>query len=160
LPLFFDFFQERKLAYVRRDQRYVQALSDELARQYGEKVVQPIDDFVTECDRAQIARSRKEFDQRSIKKKKETEKIDAGGFLISKKARDKKRGERTCPVCNKFSFYFKDDIYMARYQCCENCFIVYVEGREERWKSGWRPNESASKTAAADHQRGSGGAES
>ena len=23
---------------------------------------------------------------------------------------------------------------------CQNCFIQHVEGREERWQSGWRPN--------------------
>jgi len=29
---------------------------------------------------------------------------------------------------------------MNKYNCCYNCFIQYVHGREERWKSGWRPN--------------------
>jgi len=29
---------------------------------------------------------------------------------------------------------------MNKYNCCYNCFIQYVHGREKRWKSGWRPN--------------------
>ena len=29
---------------------------------------------------------------------------------------------------------------MIKYECCWTCNIQYVEGREERWRSGWRPN--------------------
>lgn len=25
------------------------------------------------------------------------------------------------------------------YGCCIECFIEFVEGREARWKDGWRP---------------------
>jgi len=26
------------------------------------------------------------------------------------------------------------------YGCCVNCFIEFIEGREQRWKDGWRPS--------------------
>ena len=29
---------------------------------------------------------------------------------------------------------------MSKFECCFKCYIDYVEGREDRWKSGWRPN--------------------
>ena len=32
-----------------------------------------------------------------------------------------------------------DDLYMNKFDCCFNCYIQYVEGREARWHSGWRP---------------------
>ena len=34
-----------------------------------------------------------------------------------------------------------DDVYMSKFDCCEKCYIQFVEGREDRWKTGWRPNE-------------------
>lgn len=26
------------------------------------------------------------------------------------------------------------------YGCCIDCFIQFIEGREQRWKDGWRPS--------------------
>jgi len=49
------------------------------------------------------------------------------------------KGSRTCPVCETYSLDLSDDIYMSKYCCCFRCFIQYVEDREERWLSGWRP---------------------
>ena len=48
--------------------------------------------------------------------------------------------DRSCPICSSYSFSAKDDLYMTKFECCFNCYIQYIEGREERWKSGWRPN--------------------
>ena len=39
-----------------------------------------------------------------------------------------------------YSFKSNDDVYMSKFDCCEKCYIQWVEGREERWKNGWRPN--------------------
>ena len=38
-----------------------------------------------------------------------------------------------------------DDIYMIKYDCCYKCWAIWVEKREERWQSGWRPNEEDKK---------------
>ena len=47
--------------------------------------------------------------------------------------------KRACPVCETYSFQIKDDVYMNKFDCCFDCYIQWVEGREERWKTGWRP---------------------
>ena len=47
---------------------------------------------------------------------------------------------RTCPVCDAYSFDLKDNTYMKKFNCCKQCFFQWVEGREDRWKTGWRPN--------------------
>jgi hypothetical protein len=26
------------------------------------------------------------------------------------------------------------------YGCCIECYIFFIEGRPERWRSGWRPS--------------------
>ena len=61
------------------------------------------------------------------------------GFLISKNF-NKVKSTRECPTCNSYSFEYSDDVYFTKFGCCFNCYILYVEGREERWSSGWRPN--------------------
>ena len=66
-------------------------------------------------------------------------KVENDGFFVSKKLLNKE-SQRTCPVCNVYSFDMKDDIYMNKFECCYNCYIQYVDNREERWKTGWRPN--------------------
>ncbi len=61
------------------------------------------------------------------------------GFTVNTK-KSKTTSGRTCPVCSSYSFVGIDDLFMTKFECCFNCYIQYVEGREERWKSGWRPN--------------------
>jgi len=70
-------------------------------------------------------------------RKKTTEELP--GFLVKAK-KTRVEVDRTCPVCSSYSFSAKDDLYMLKFECCFNCYVQYVEGREERWKSGWRPN--------------------
>ncbi len=80
----------------------------------------------------------KEFYKREASKKTKNSKEKFKGFLISKKLLTKEN-ERECPVCESYSFSEKDDLYMARYECCFNCYVKWVDGREDRWLSGWRP---------------------
>jgi len=61
------------------------------------------------------------------------------GVFVSKKLL-KRESKRSCPVCNTYSFKSNDDVYMSKFECCEKCYIQWVEGREDRWKQGWRPN--------------------
>lgn len=68
---------------------------------------------------------------------KETKEVK--GILIKEK-KTSPVTDRNCPVCGSYSFTPKDDLYMTKFQCCFDCYIQYIEDREERWKSGWRPN--------------------
>tara|TARA_R100001015_G_C4551259_1_gene113072 strand:- start:18 stop:407 length:390 start_codon:yes stop_codon:yes gene_type:complete len=72
------------------------------------------------------------------------EKIEIDGVLISKKLFNKD-SNRNCPVCNAYSFDLRDDVYVTKFDCCYKCYIQWVEGREARWKSGWRPNQEEKK---------------
>ena len=76
--------------------------------------------------------------QNSIAEK--TEKIEVDGFLISKKLLNRE-SNRKCPICGIYSFDSRDDVYMNKFNCCHDCYIKWVEFREKRWLSGWRPNE-------------------
>jgi hypothetical protein len=76
--------------------------------------------------------------ERSFEEK--DDKVEQDGFLISKKLLNKDTTRRTCPVCKTYSFLKKDDVYMNKFKCCYKCYIQWVDNREERWLSGWRPN--------------------
>lgn len=68
-----------------------------------------------------------------------SEKVEVDGVLIPKKLLNRETN-RTCPTCEEYSFSSKDDLYMIKYDCCHNCYIQWVEDREQRWLEGWRPN--------------------
>jgi hypothetical protein len=61
------------------------------------------------------------------------------GYKIRERKKNKAEA-RTCPVCSVYSLSRQDDLYMNKYKCCFECYIQYVEAREDRWNSGWRPN--------------------
>ena len=46
-----------------------------------------------------------------------------------------------CPTCNipMKNGSGGDDKTFFKWGCCRYCHIEFVEHREERWQSGWRP---------------------
>ena len=80
----------------------------------------------------------KEVAKKERETKEQNEKIEMNGFLMPKTLISKEN-ERECPVCKIYSFDRRDDVYMAKYECCLDCYIQYVEKREKRWAAGWRP---------------------
>ena len=45
-----------------------------------------------------------------------------------------------CPLCQNIMKGSKSNNTFYNFGCCVGCFIEFIEGREERWKSGWRPS--------------------
>lgn len=48
--------------------------------------------------------------------------------------------EKECPVCESLLLNTEDHLSYLLHKACHRCFIEHIDGREERWKSGWRPN--------------------
>lgn len=46
-----------------------------------------------------------------------------------------------CPICKIAMLLDADKENFYKYGCCYYCTTFFVEGRVERWKSGWRPKE-------------------
>ena len=44
-----------------------------------------------------------------------------------------------CPVCQSLMKGKSTNTFYS-WGCCVHCHIQFVESREERWKSGWRPS--------------------
>jgi|TARA_R110000787_G_scaffold1233_3_gene4402 hypothetical protein len=68
------------------------------------------------------------------------EKVEVNGIKISKKLLNRE-SLKSCPVCGSFPRKSMDDVCLVKFDCCNTCYIKYVEDREDRWQKGWRPNE-------------------
>ena len=107
-----------------------------IKEKYGEEAIQNPKGSWDKEKEAKYLEDLKAFHERPPREKT-TEELS--GFLVKAK-KTREAVDRTCPVCSSYSFSKSDDLYMTKFNCCFNCYIQYVEGREERWKSGWRPN--------------------
>lgn len=114
-----------------------------IAQKYGEDAIVNPKAYWNEEKEKQYIEQLKELSQIEKINHKD-QKVEVNGVFISKKLLTKD-SNRTCPVCSVYSFDLKDDLYMNRFECCFKCYIQWVEGREERWKTGWRPNKNENK---------------
>jgi hypothetical protein len=120
----------------KRDLNQIAKVEKAIKDKYGEEAIQnPKGNWDKEKE-AKYLEDLKAFHERPSREKT-TEDLD--GFLVKTK-KTKLEVDRNCPVCGSYSFLVEDDLYMMKFDCCFSCYIKYIEGREERWKSGWRPN--------------------
>ena len=121
-------------------QDYIVKLEKAISQKYGEEATYNPKRFWDEEKEKQYLQQSVEEQQKFAKNAESQDKIEADGFLINKKLLNRDHN-RTCPVCSKYSFHPRDDLYMNKFEACFKCYIQYIDGgREERWKSGWRPN--------------------
>jgi hypothetical protein len=122
-----------------KDPNYIPQLEKAISQKYGEEtIVNPRRDWDEDKEKEYIQQSvatRQKFSKLS----EDQDKVEQDGFLINKKLLNRDHN-RTCPVCSKYSFHPRDDLYMNRFEACFNCYIQYIADREERWATGWRPN--------------------
>ena len=119
-----------------KDTDYIARLEKVIADKYGQETLQhPKANWTDEEEKRYLAelKSNYRFNVENI------EKEEINGVLISKELLNREM-KRSCPVCNSYSFKSNDDVYMTKFECCSSCYVQWVEGREQRWKTGWRPN--------------------
>ena len=121
---------------MKKDLNEIAAIEKAIKEKYGDDAIQNPKKSWTEEKEKRYLEDLKRFYKKNQKARRLEEKE---GFLIKDKKSSNSQ-ERTCPVCGAYSFDAKDDLYMNKFECCYNCYIQYIEGREERWKTGWRPN--------------------
>ena len=120
----------------KKDPDYIAKLEKAIADKYGkETIAHPKADWDDEKEMEYLYELKTNYRRLN----EEQEKEEVNGVLISKELLNKKTN-RSCPTCNSYSFKSRDDLYMTKFGCCFNCYIQFVEGREERWATGWRPN--------------------
>ena len=122
----------------RKDPNYVARVEKAISKKYGYDAIQnPRANWNDEKEEEYKKQLQKMLEKEDRFREKH-EKIEVDGVFVNKKLLTRE-SERDCPVCQSYSFSAKDDMYMARFECCFECYVQWVEGREDRWESGWRP---------------------
>jgi len=128
----------------KEDPNQIAAVEKAIAEKYGSETIQNPRGNWDETKEKEYLEQMKEFYQKTQLNEKWQEKIDVNGIKISKKLLNRE-SLKCCPVCNSFAKKSMDDVCLVKFDCCFNCYIQFVEDREERWLKGWRPNENQSK---------------
>ena len=121
---------------MKKDLNQIAKIEKAMSKKFGkESIVNPKSGWDDEKEKEYLE-NLKEFYEQS---KQDEDKINEDGFFITRGLINKETN-RVCPVCDTYSFYGRDDLYMSKFECCEKCYIQWVEDREERWLKGWRPD--------------------
>ena len=119
---------------MNKDPDFVFRLEKAIEEKYGkETVVNPKSKWDKEKEK-QYRKELKEF----YANKSEDEKVLYNGILVSKKLFNKDKNV-SCSACGVYSFNDQDTFFLKKWTTCFDCYINYIDGREERWLDGWRP---------------------
>tara|TARA_Y100001972_G_C7578375_1_gene290135 strand:- start:332 stop:709 length:378 start_codon:yes stop_codon:yes gene_type:complete len=122
----------------KKDPNYAVKVEQAIAKKYGDQtVVNPKSQWDDEKEKKYLDELKEVYYNSTVKEDYDKEEVE--GVFIPKKLL-KEESKRSCPVCSEYSFKSKDDVYMTKFNCCFKCYIQHVEGREDRWIKGWRPN--------------------
>jgi hypothetical protein len=122
-----------------KDLDKVAAIEKAIAKKYGTETIVNPKAFWTDEKEKEYLEQVKEFYKEEKKKEEQSDKVEKDGFFLPKNLITKK-SKRKCPVCDIYSFDMRDDLYMNKFECCFKCYVQFIEDREERWETGWRPD--------------------
>lgn len=118
----------------------IAAFEKAISEKYGEEAIQNPKANWDEEKEKEYLQQMKALYQKTKHNDETCEKIDVNGIKVSKKLLNRE-SVKSCPVCSQFPKKSMDNVCLVKFECCHNCYIQYVEDREERWNKGWRPNE-------------------
>lgn len=133
------------MAHIRflmsKDYNKIASIEKAISEKYGEETIQnPKSDWTEEKEKDYLEQI-KEMYEKSYRHEESVEKIDINGIKVSKKLLNREPLKK-CPVCGMIPRKSMDDICLLKFDCCNKCYVQYVEDREERWLKGWRPDET------------------
>ena len=123
-----------------KDPNRIARIEQAIAKKYGQEAVDNPRKYWDDAKEEGYREQLKILAEKEKKYEESQEKIEVDGVLMSKKLLTRESIRRGCPVCKTFSFKVIDDVYMNKYDCCYKCHVQWVQGREERWMTGWRPS--------------------
>tara|TARA_Y100001938_G_scaffold146181_2_gene224529 strand:- start:404 stop:802 length:399 start_codon:yes stop_codon:yes gene_type:complete len=119
----------------------IAAVERAIAEKYGQEAIQnPRANWNKDKEKEYLDQM-KDFYKKIDKNREWEDKVDVSGIKISKKLLNRE-SLKNCPVCGSFPKKTMDDVCLIKFECCHDCYINFVEDREERWLKGWRPDET------------------
>lgn len=67
------------------------------------------------------------------KEYKEPERIEVNGVCLPQRLFINENS-KVCISCRDYSLKREDALYLFKYQCCYRCYLLKVEGREDKWQ--------------------------
>jgi hypothetical protein len=121
-----------------KDLNYIAGLEKAIEKKYGHEAVEnPANNWDKVKEEGYIEQLEKFVEkQKKFEQDHTVENVD--GVLVSRKLLNKE-GIFNCSTCSKKLKTINDEIYFTKFDCCEKCYVNYVEDREKRWLDGWRP---------------------
>ena len=116
----------------KRDINTIAKFEKAIANKYGEETIQNPRKHWDDTKEEEYKEQIKKFDKKYQAREEGEEKIEVDGVLITKKLLIKEAQNRTCPVCDIYSFTVKDDLYMNRHNCCFLCYVKNIEHRKNK----------------------------
>ena len=130
-----------ELLMTSKDLNYIAAMEQAISEKYGgDTIKNPKSEWDDEKEEDYLNQIKQMY-EKTFKHEDSVEKIDINGIKVSKKLLNREPLKK-CPVCGALPRKSMDDICLLKFDCCNKCYIQYVEDREERWLKGWRPNET------------------
>lgn len=123
---------------MKKDLNSIAALEKAIAEKYGNEAAINPKSLWTPQKEIEYLNQSKQAQVKEALSEKTQEKVEFSGILIAKKLLNKNT-DRHCQFCKCYSFDRNDDLYFTKFRTCYKCFVVYIDGREERWANGWRP---------------------
>ena len=124
-----------------KDLDKIVAIEKAIAQKYGDEAIQNPRANWDEIKEREYLEQMQELYKKTNENDKWQEKIDINGIKVSKKLFNRDSLQR-CPVCHSLARKASDDVCLLKFDCCNRCYIQYIEGREERWSEGWRPDDT------------------
>jgi hypothetical protein len=115
------------------------AIEKAIQNKYGKEAIQDPRADWTEENEKDFLQQTKEYYSKIKHVESNQEKIDRNGIKISKKLLNRE-SLNSCCICSSFSSKSMDDVCLVKFGTCYKCYIQYIDGREERWLTGWRPD--------------------
>ena len=125
------------------DYDHIAAVEKAIAEKYGSEAIENPRSKWDEKKEKEYLQQMQELYSKQKKNEESKEKIEINGIKVSKKLLNRE-SLKCCPVCGSFPKKSMDDVCLVKFDCCNTCYVKYVEGREERWLKGWRPDETES----------------
>ena len=116
----------------------IAAYEKAIEKKYGKETIQNPNASWDDNKEEEYLESSKKFQSKVSKYHQDNDLVEVDGFLMPKRLLNSE-SNRICPTCSTYSFDKADDFYMHKFNCCNLCYIKWVEGREEKWLAGWRP---------------------
>ena len=109
----------------------VAAIEQAISKKYGEDAIQNPKANWTEEKEKEYLEQMSEMYKKIKHNEISDEKIDINGIKVSKKLFNRESMSH-CPVCGSVPKRTFDDVCLIKFDCCGQCYIKYVEDREEK----------------------------